>query len=142
MPPLVEPAESMLAVHRFMPFDIRLGHDVKTVAVAKIVPESMVRIMARAHGVEIVALHKLNIPDHLVERHGSSVNGTRFMTVYTSELDFSAVHVNRVADNFLILETDAAHTYVVALSDDERIEIRLLRAPKARLKQELKSGIG
>ena len=69
MPPLVEPAESMLAVHRFMPFDVSLGHDVKTVAVAKIVPEPMVRIMARAHGVEIVALHKFNIPDHLVERH-------------------------------------------------------------------------
>ena len=64
------------------------------------------------------------------------------MAVYASELDFAPVDVNRVADNFLILETDSAHTDVVALSDDERIEIRLLRAPEVRLEQELKSGIG
>ena len=51
------------------------------------------------------------------------------MAVYASELDFAPVDVNRVADDFLILETDSAHTDVVALSDDERIEIRILRAP-------------
>ena len=64
------------------------------------------------------------------------------MAVYASELDFAPVDVNRVADDFLILETDSAHTDVVALPDDERIEIRLLRAPEVRLEQELKSGIG
>ena len=113
-----------------MRLHVRLGDEVDAVLVADVVPESVVRIVARAYRVDVVPLHQLRVAQHLGARHGAPVLGTRLVPVHTLELDRLAVHVEHLAHDLLLLEADALRADVVATLQHKRIEIRFLRAPK------------
>ena len=140
--PLLEAAKPIVAVPWFMSLDVRLGYYVDSIPVAEVVPEAMVGIMAGANGVDVVLLEERDVLQHVVKRHGAAVLWVRLMTVDALHLDRHAVHEERVADDFLLLEPDLLRTDVAALLHDERVKIWIFRAPETRFELELEVGVG
>ena len=136
--PLLEAAKPIVAVSRLMPLDVRLGYHVDSVPVAEVVPEAVVGIVARADGVDVVLLEERDVLQHVVKRHGAPVLWIRLVAVHALHLDRHAVHEERVADDFLLLEPDLLRTDVAALLHDERVEVGIFGRPKPGQGRKLK----
>ena len=132
--PLGMKPEAVLAVARLMSLDVRLRDDVDAVAVAEVVPEVMVRIVRGADGVDVVALEERDVRHHLVERDGAAVLRAGLVAVHALELDGLAVDEERVADDLLLLEADLLRADVVALLQDERVEVGFFRRPEVNVR--------
>ena len=130
MLPLLKTSNTILTEAILMTLHVCLCDDINSIAVTEIVPEMMIRIVAGTDRVDIVKLHKLNIADHKIQRNRASVFGIRFMTIDTLHLDGLAVHVKCVADDLLLLKADLLGSDIFTGLHDERIKIRLFRAPE------------
>ena len=130
MLPFREAAKPLLVISRLMAFNVRLRTHIDAVPVAEIVPEMMIRIVAGTDRVDIVKLHKLNIANHKIQRNRASVFGICFMTIDTLHLDGPAVHVKCITDDLLLLKADLLGSDIFTGLHDERVKIRLFRAPE------------
>ena len=129
--PLLEETEPLVPVSGLVRLYVRLGDHVDSVAVAEVVPEVVVRIVARAHRVDVELLEERDVLHHVRERDGASVVRIRLVAVHALELHGHSVDVERVADDLLLLEADLPRADVIALLHDERVEIGVLGAPEA-----------
>ena len=116
-----------------MTFDIRLGAEIYAVEVAEIVPKMMVGIMGGTHSVDVVTLHEPDVGDHIPKRYRPPGFGAGLMAVHAFELDLPPVDENGIADDLLLLEADAAHTDVVTLLQNERVEVGIFRGPEMHI---------
>ena len=90
----------------------------------------MVRVVARAHRVDVVALEERNIPQHVVKRDRAAVLGVCLVTVHPLELNLPSVHENRIAGDLHLLEAYLPRANIRSLLHNERVEVRLLGAPE------------
>ena len=79
--------QRLFVVTHAVRFDVRFGHEVNAVAVAEVVPARIVRVMACAHGVEIVLFQNANVLDHALQRYNISAVGIHFVTIGAFEQD-------------------------------------------------------
>ena len=128
--PFGEESKTVLSIAGFVSFHIRLADEVKSVFIAEVIPAIVIRIVARAHRVDIVALHELNILNHHIKGNGASVFRRRLVAIHALKLNHLAINKDCVPDNLLILESDALHTDIIALTDNERIEVGRFCRPK------------
>ena len=73
--------QRLFVVAHAVRFEVGLGHQVEPVAVAERVPAGVVRVVARAHGVEIVLLEDADVLDHPLFRDDIPAVGVHFVTV-------------------------------------------------------------
>ena len=132
MVPLLESPNTIFAVTRLVPLDVCLGDHIDAVAVAKVIPEAMVGIVASADGIDVELLEERDVLQHVVETDGAAVLGVRLVAVHALHLDRHSVHEESVADDFLLLEADLLRADVAALLHNKRVEIGVFCAPEAR----------
>ena len=125
-------AEPLLLEAVAVSLDVRLGDHVDAVAVAEIIPEMVVRIMRRAHRVDVVALEERHVLHHVVERDRAATLDAALVTVHAVQLHGLAVHGEDVTDDLLLLEAYALHANVVPLLDYESVEIGVFGGPEMR----------
>ena len=135
--------------HVGMDFEIRLIDNVNAVFIAQIIPVRTVRVMRRAHGVDVVLLHDADVCLHDLARHGVPVFGVRLVAVDAAQgnrlpVDSDEVGVARAALKpaaCIRLVGHFAETYLTAFVDrflaarlrqHQRVEIRVFGAPLAR----------
>ena len=73
----------IVAILETVTFLIGLSRDVKPVFVAKVVPNRVVGIVARAHGVDVQSFHNLNVLNHPLTRHDIATVGVDFVAIRT-----------------------------------------------------------
>ena len=122
--------QPFVAISHAVPLDVRLRSEVDSIAVAEIVPQAVVGIVTRAHGVHVVAFHERNVSHHVIERHCAPVLRARLVAVHALELHRLAVDENAVAVDSLLLEAYSLRAHVAAFRHDERVEVRILGAPE------------
>ena len=126
--------ERLEAVIGSVRLHVRLALHVEPVAVAQVVEVGVVRIVRRAHGVEIALLHEEDVLPHLLARHGAAVDGRGVVAVHALELQRLAVEQDLARRRQPHLaEADLARADVVALREDKRVEVGILRAPEAHV---------
>ena len=75
-----------------MRFEVGFGHQIESVAVAERVPAGVVRVVARAHGVEIVLLEDADVLDHPLFRDDIPAVGVHFVAVGAFDKHGLSVH--------------------------------------------------
>ena len=128
--PFLEPPNPFVAVARLVGLNVGFGDYINAVAVAKLVPEIMVRIMAGAAGIDVILFKERDILEHIPERNRTPVVRVGFMAVDPLELNGHTVDIDRIADDALILQTDALHADIISLPDDQSVEIWFFRRPE------------
>ena len=118
--------------------EVALVDQVDAVAVAEVVPARIVRVVAGAHGVEVVALEQEDVLDHALERHGAAELGVRLVAVAALEDDAPAVDLQDAVDDVHLLEADVerrGHRGALpgVRADHQTVEVRILGGPVARL---------
>ena len=104
--PLGEASKTLLLVTHSVSFYIRLGDYVDAVFVAQVIPGMVVRIVGGPDCVDIVFLHQKNVIQHFLHGDCPSVQGGMLMTVDAFELDYLAIDVEGVVNDFDLLESD------------------------------------
>ncbi len=75
--------QRLVAVAHSMGFQIGFTYHVESVLVAKVVPAGIVGIVARAHGIDVVLFHYLDVLHHTLYAHYVAAVGVHLMTVCT-----------------------------------------------------------
>ena len=70
-----------------MALNVRLAYDVEAVDITELVPARVVGIMRSPDGIQVVALHQLNISDHVLHVDDVSMIGMRLVSVGTMDID-------------------------------------------------------
>lgn len=125
-----------------MAFQIRLIHQIDTVLIAQLIPPRLIRIMAGPHRIDIMLLHKPNIPQHVFFGNGSSPVRIEFMAIDSVKHQTSAVQTH---DAVLHLKPSKSHRLPYCLcspailqhSNLQLIQIRLLCTPRLHRLQKL-----
>ena len=94
--------------HHAMGFDIGLVNDVQSVAIAKPVPQRMVRVVRAAHGVEVVLLHDLDIATHRRFVHHLAVFRVMLVPVNPADQQRFTVELQQAVADFNPAEADIA----------------------------------
>ena len=84
--------QRLFVVAHAVRFEVGLGHQVEPVAVAERVPAGVVRVVACAHGVEIVLLEDADVLDHPLFRDDISAVGVHFVAVGAFDKHGLSVH--------------------------------------------------
>ena len=84
--------QCLFVVAHAVRFEVGLGHQIESVAVAERVPAGVVRVVARAHGVEIVLLEDADVLDHPLFRDDIPAVGVHFVAVRTFDQYRLPVH--------------------------------------------------
>ena len=74
-----------VTVAHAMAFYVGLVDNIYTIDIAQLIPLRIIGIMARAHCVDIEALHLGDIADHLLSGHVVAAVGAEFVAVYAFE---------------------------------------------------------
>ena len=118
---------------------VGLGQHVEAVLVAKVVEHRIVGIVARAHGIDVQALHGLDVLFNLSRCDGTAVDGREVVAVHTMKHHALAVDGQRaVAADFHPAETHLAAsavddiTVLVLQRQHQVIEVGCLGAPQFR----------
>ena len=128
----------LLAVAHSVRLDVGLVDDIQAVAVAELVPEGVVGVVAGTYSVDIQLLHHAHVAQHLLSRH--AVRPVRAHLVTVHALDEYGPAVDQ---QLRVLDFHAAETHVQAGGFDgfasgerahaEGVEIGLLGAPEPRV---------
>ena len=94
--------------HHAVGFDIGLVHNVQTVAVAKPVPQRVIRIMRATDGVKVVLLHQLDIAAHRRFIHHLPVFRMMLMAVHAPNQQRFTVEFQQAIADFNPAKTDVA----------------------------------
>ena len=84
--------ESLVAVAHTMRFDVGFGYYIYTVAVAEVIPQVVVGVVASANGIQIVFLHNSDVLQHSFGRNHIATVRIQFVTVGTLEKNRFSVH--------------------------------------------------
>ena len=122
---------------RAVRFEVILRDDIQAQLVAQVIQPGVIGIMARAYGVDVVALHDQQVALHLIAGNRTAGFSTEVMAVSALEDDALAVEVHDAVDQ---LKAAEAHTLMsdfdqlIAIHDSnlKGIEVRLLAAPELR----------
>ena len=114
--------------------DVRLGDDEDALFVAEIVPMRIVRIMRRAHRVDVELLQELDIPLHLRARHRITAFGRHLVTVDAVNDDASAVELEDAVLDRHRPEAEALLVDVARALDANAIKRRLFGAPELHVR--------
>ena len=115
---------------------VRLVQDVEPVLVAEVVERGIVRVVARADGVDVVAFHEADILDHPFARHEVAFVGVDLVPVDALEEDRLSVHADAPAQQGDLAESHAERQPLENIPgrrtelDGQRVEVRILRAPE------------
>ena len=104
-----------------MGFEIRLSADIYSVAIAEIVPERTIRIVARPDGIDVVLLHQLDIANHRFLSDDVAAFRQELVSINSLEVDRLSIH-----EQALVPDLDLAKAYL------ERRHFRGCAAPIAQ----------
>ena len=116
--------QRLVAVAHAVALDVRLGHHIDAILVAKVVPSGIVAIVAGADGIHVQFLHDLDVLHHLLYADNISAVGVKLMTVHALEEDGLPVHQHLAVLDLHLAETDLLgyHLYYLRLVLQGRIE--------------------
>ncbi|MPM09841.1 hypothetical protein SDC9_56164 [bioreactor metagenome] len=112
---------------------IGLVHDIQAVAVAQLVPDAVVGIMAGAHGIEVVLLHQPDILHHALDRQRLGHILVVLVTVHTLDQHALAVDQKLSFGNLHPPQADWKSPVLIIKREADIIQCRLLAAPKQGL---------
>ncbi len=121
--------ECFFAISHAMTFDVGFGYHIDAVAVAELIPQTVVGIVACANGVDVVLLHYFNVLQHTFGRNDISAVGVEFVAVNTFEEHRQAVYQHLCIFNFHFSETGGYRNYFVAGLGRESVEIWCFGSP-------------
>ena len=84
--------QRLFVVAHAVRFEVGLGHQIESVAVAERVPAGVVRVVARAHGVEIVLLEDADVLEHPLFRDDVPAVGVHLVAVRSLDEHRLSVH--------------------------------------------------
>ena len=118
-----------------MGLQIGLPDDIQTVFIAELQKIGVVRVVASAHGVDVVGLQVLYIPQHLFPADGAAGPAAPLVAVDTLEHDALAVQKHLAVFQFKFAQTDfqpgALHESALAQQSNlGLVQVRLLGAPQ------------
>ena len=122
-----------------MRLQVRLVDDVQAVFVTQIEESRVVRVVARANGVDVELFAQSYIRDHVLHRHRAARVWAELVTVHSSEDQALIVESEHAVDDLKTAEAHAlAHDLVrvsvrIEKSHAQRVERRVLRRPWANL---------
>ena len=70
-----------------MGFEIRLADDIQSVAIAEVIPERTIRIVARPDGIDVVLLHQLDIANHRFTSDDVAAFRQELVSINSLEID-------------------------------------------------------
>ena len=113
-------------------FHVGLVHHIDTVIVAQRIHTRVVGVVARAQGIQVVALEQQHVLHHALQGHGLSEDGMCVVAVGSLEEHTLVVHIHASALvlNFAQSVFQGAHFSVER--DGERVQAGLLGAPQLR----------
>ena len=114
--------------------DIGLVDKINAIAVAKLIPQRRLRVVARAHGVDIVLLHGADVFHHRLAIHYMSGTLVMFVQIHAMHFHGLSVHHKLAVLDFHLAESDACrstfkHLAVLRQGEHERVKIRRLTTP-------------
>ncbi len=131
--PLRPPADALaLILPETVRLDVRLGDHVEPVAVAQAVPARVVRIVRRADGVEVRALHQEDVLEHFLLRHRRAVPKRELVPVDAVELDRAPIDEQTPTLCLDLTESHARRAALRAAVERQRVEVRVFRRPRPR----------
>ena len=124
-----------------MRLDVRLADDHDALAVAKVVPRRIVRIMTGAHGIHVERLEDLNVLLHASLRDGVTALRLHLVAIRALEQHPLAVQVEDRVLDFDLAEAEGDGAVVGAAEDppapfvlDRRhVDVRIVRRPELHL---------
>ncbi len=125
----------VIAILEGMALLVGLGGDIEAILVAEVIPPWVVGIVARAHGVDVEALHDLYVLDHALHRDHVASVGIHLVAVSTLDEHRLAVDEQLGVLDLHLAESHLLrnHLHHVALAVFhhrlKREEIRRLRRP-------------
>ena len=128
--------QAMLAISLRVALVVGLVPDVEAVAVAEVVPVFVVGVVAGAHSVDVVGLHQLDVPFHILAAHHVASKGVVFVAVHALDGHGLAVDaqqavldLHRAETNLLLNRLDGNSIFVFQ-PDCDGVEIRTLCRPR------------
>ncbi len=118
--------------------DVRLVDDVEPVLVGQLVPARVVRVVARAHAVDVGLLHQRDVAPHGLQRHVPAGERIVLVAVHAPEAHGHVVHQQQPAAHLHPPEPHPPHDDLrrvaagVEQREDQRVEPRRLRGPQRR----------
>ena len=88
-----------------MAFQVGLVNEIDTVPVTKLVPQALVWIVGSPYRIEVVLLHKTDVPEHIFPGDGTATAAVEFMPIHTPEQDPLAVEKHQTIFHFKAAET-------------------------------------
>ena len=89
-----------------MSFKIGFANDIHAVAIAKVVPEGTVRVMACADGIDVVLLHQLDVTNHRARRDNISAFRQELVSVDTFDVNCLPIDKQLSVHNLHFAKTD------------------------------------
>ena len=121
-------------------FQIRFIDQIKAETVAKSGEPRVVRIVAGAYGVDIVALHNHQVFNHVFRRRGSPQIAVTVMTVDAFEFDFLSVQVEHSAAHLDFSESGTQTDIFVSAVQEQCVQRRIFIGPeRGAVDQKIKS---
>ena len=132
--------QGLLAVAHAVALDVGLVDQVEAVAVAQVIPGRLVRIMAGAHGVDVVLLHHQDVLDHALDRDRLAAVGIDLVAVDALEEDALAVDEQVAVPDLDLAEADVDRDDLqdrsarVLEREEQLVEVRRLGRPLERIR--------
>ena len=129
-------------------FHIGLVDQVDAITVTEAIPEALIGVMAGADGIQVVPLHKADVPHHIFLGDGTATLAVELVTVDATEQDALAVDVH---DAVLHLEGAEAHVHgnsfhdlavLVQHMDVQLVQVGFLGAPGSHIGEGVGEGNG
>ena len=119
-----------------MRFKVRFPDDIQAVFIAELQKIRVVRVVAGAHGVDVVGFQVLYVPQHLFPANGAAGAATPFVAVDALEHDTLAVQKHLAVFQFKLTQTDfqagTLHESTLIQQGNFRlVQVRLLGAPQS-----------
>ena len=112
--------------------DVRLGDHIEAVFAAQLQKPRGVRVVARAHRVDVVLLHQDQVALRLLAADRVAGHGVAVVAVHAAQLDLHAVEVEHAAADLDLREADLLLDDLVRRREAERVLHGVLRVPKLR----------
>ncbi len=116
-------------MHNAVALQIGLVHHIQTIFIAQVEKSGVGRVMAGAHGVQVVALHHQHVLDHAVHRRVGAQQRVRVVPVCAFQLDRHAVDQKDAVLDLHLAEANALAFHLAVHGDQQRIQVRGFRRP-------------
>ena len=118
-----------------MAFVVSFINNIKTILIAKLIENRMIRIMTGANCVNIVRLHHQQVFLHLRNANCKTSDWIRLMAVDATEFDRLTIQPDDTINNGNLTNADAIADYLIWRSQHKCIKIWCLSSPKFGCRQ-------